>query len=107
MSARALSPDRVLCVMMPDPTTPPQEMEDAHELAHELGVEHMSVDIDPVLDAFRQKLGGDVRSNVLRRKSAPRPQPDAHRRIEMAAGDVAHRVDHGEHRQTEGQRHAD
>ncbi|MCJ2539906.1 MAG: NAD(+) synthetase, partial [Candidatus Thermoplasmatota archaeon] len=34
MSARALGPERVLCIMMPDVACPPQEMEDAHELAH-------------------------------------------------------------------------
>jgi NAD+ synthase len=51
--------------MMPDSTTPPKEMEDAHELAHELDVEHMTVDIDPVLEAFRQKLGGDVEDHAF------------------------------------------
>jgi NAD+ synthase len=65
MSARALGPERVLCLMMPDSTTPPGEMEDAHELAHELGVEHMTVDIEPVLDVFRQKLGGDVEDHAF------------------------------------------
>jgi NAD+ synthase len=65
MSARALGPDRVLCIMMPDSTTPPQEMEDARELAQQLEVEHMTVDIDPVLDAFRQKLGGDVEDHAF------------------------------------------
>ncbi len=65
MCARALGPERVLCIMMPDGTTPPKEMEDAHELAHQLEVEHMTVDIDPVLDMFRQKLGGDVHDQAF------------------------------------------
>ncbi len=65
MSARALGPERVLCIMMPDVACPPQEMEDAHELAHHLGVEHMTVDLEPVLASFRQKLGGDVEDHAF------------------------------------------
>ncbi|NIP35746.1 MAG: NAD+ synthase [Thermoplasmata archaeon] len=65
MCARALGSERVLCIMMPDATTPPQEMEDARELALQLEVEHMTVDIDPVLDIFRQKLGGDVEDHAF------------------------------------------
>jgi NAD+ synthase len=65
MSARALGPERVLCVMMPEAACPPKEMEDAHELAHELGVEHITVDLDPVLAAFRQQLGGDVKDHAF------------------------------------------
>lgn len=60
MSVRALGPERVLCLMMPERATPPREMEDARELAEELGVEHLTVDIDPILERFRQGLGGDV-----------------------------------------------
>jgi NAD+ synthase len=60
MCARALGPERVLCLLMPDGATPPEEMDDARQLAEELGVEHLTVDIDPILDTFRQKLGGDV-----------------------------------------------
>lgn len=65
MCARALGPERVLCIMMPDATTPPEEMEDAHQLAHQLEVEHVTVDIDPVLEAFRQGLGGDVEDHAF------------------------------------------
>jgi len=65
MSARALGPERVLCIMMPEMATPPKEMEDAHELAHNLGVEHMTVDLEPVMEAFRQQLGGDVEDRAF------------------------------------------
>jgi NAD+ synthase len=65
MCARALGPERVLCIMMPDVTTPPREMEDAHELAHHLDVEHVTVDIEPVLSSFRQQLGGDVEDHAF------------------------------------------
>ena len=50
----------MLCIMMPDAATPPQEMEDARQLAEELGVPHLTVDIDPILESYRQGLGGDV-----------------------------------------------
>jgi NAD+ synthase len=65
MSARALGPERVLCVMMPEAACPPAEMEDAHELAHHLGVEHMTVDLEPVMETFRQQLGGDVEDHAF------------------------------------------
>ena len=65
MSARAVGPEKVLCIMMPEAATPPEEMEDAHELAHELGVEHMTVDLDHVLEIFKQQLGGDVEDHAF------------------------------------------
>jgi NAD+ synthase len=65
MSARALGPERVVCIMMPEAACPPKEMEDALELAEELGVEHMTVALDPVMDAFRQAAGGDVEDQAF------------------------------------------
>lgn len=65
LAARALGPERVLCILMPESATPPQEMEDARELAEALGVEHMVVSLDPVMEAFRQQLGGDVEPNAF------------------------------------------
>jgi NAD+ synthase len=65
LSARAIGPDRVLCILMPEKATPSQEMDDARELAESLGVEYMVVSIDPVMDAFRQQLGGDVQPDAF------------------------------------------
>jgi len=65
MCARALGPERVLVIMMPEDATPPSEMEDAHELAHQLGVEHVTVALDPVMDGFRQLMGGDVEDRAF------------------------------------------
>jgi NAD+ synthase len=65
VSARALGSERVLCIMMPEAACPPREMEDAHELAHHLDVEHMTIDLDPVLASFRQQLGGDVEDHAF------------------------------------------
>ena len=41
------------------------------------------------------------------REAAAGPQAEAHRRIEVRAGDVAEGVGAGEHGEAEGQRHAD
>ena len=65
LSARALGPERVLCVLMPEAATPEREMEDARELAGELGVEHMTVQLDPVMESFRRQLGGDVEDHAF------------------------------------------
>ncbi len=60
ISAQALGPEKVLCLLMPEADTPPQEMEDARELAEGLGAEHVLVHLDPVLEAFKRQMGGDV-----------------------------------------------
>lgn len=65
MSARAVGPERVLCIMMPEAATPPQEMDDARMLAEDLGMEHMTIALDPVMEAFRQQLGGDVEDKAF------------------------------------------
>lgn len=65
MCVRALGPDRVLCLLMPEASTPPREMEDARMLAERLGVEHTLVPLDPVMDAFRQLLGGEVEAKAF------------------------------------------
>lgn len=65
MCARALGPDHVLCIMMPEASTPPAEMEDARMLAEELGVQHLLVPLDPVMDAFRQAFGGETEDNAF------------------------------------------
>ena len=65
MCARALGPDHVLCIMMPEASTPPAEMEDARALAEELGVHHILVPLDPVMDAFRQAFGGETEDHAF------------------------------------------
>ena len=65
LSAKAVGPERVLCILMPEAATPTQEMDDARELAVSLGVEHMVVQLDPVMEGFRQQLGGDVHPNAF------------------------------------------
>jgi NAD+ synthase len=65
MAARALEPERVLCIMMPEAACPPQEMKDARQLADQLGVEQLTVDLEPVMDVFRRQLGGDVQDHAF------------------------------------------
>jgi NAD+ synthase len=65
MSVRAIGPDRVLCILMPEAATHPREMDDARMLAEHLGVEHMTITLDPVMEAFRQQLGGDVEDKAF------------------------------------------
>ena len=60
LCARAIGPEKVLCILMPDTATPQQEMDDALELSKSLDIEHMVVQLDPVMEGFRKQLGGDV-----------------------------------------------
>ena len=49
----------------------------------------------------------DVRQQFRRGKTPADAQPDGYRGIQVAAGNVADGVGHRQHRQAEGQRHAD
>jgi NAD+ synthase len=60
LCVRALGPGHVLGVLMPEQATPPKEMEDAAGVAKWLGIEHIVVRLEPVVEAFREQLGGDV-----------------------------------------------
>jgi NAD+ synthase len=40
-------------------------MDDARQLADGLGVEHLTVQLDPVMEVFRQQLGGEVEPNAF------------------------------------------
>ena len=52
-------------------------------------------------------LRDDVRQDLAGRKAAAGGKADGHGRIEMAAGDMADRIGHGDDAQPERQRHAD
>src|SRR6185312_1966191 len=54
-----------------------------------------------------QHLDDDVARQARGRETPARPQADRDSGIEMAAGDMADGEGHGQHRQAEGQRHAD
>ena len=52
-------------------------------------------------------LGDDVGNHLRFRMPSADDQPDGDRRIEVAAGDVADGVGHGQHREAEGERDTD
>ena len=54
--ADALGPDNVKTYMMPYKYTADMSVEDAQELAHNLGVEHHIIDIENIFDAFYTSL---------------------------------------------------
>jgi NAD+ synthase len=60
LCVRALGPEKVLGILMPEATTPPKEMDDAVAVAKWLGIEHVVARLEPVMEAVRQLLGGDV-----------------------------------------------
>jgi NAD+ synthase (glutamine-hydrolysing) len=57
----ALGADRVRAVMMPSQFTSPMSVEDAEELARNLGVRHDVLPIKPAFDAFLATLAGEFR----------------------------------------------
>jgi NAD+ synthase (glutamine-hydrolysing) len=64
IAAEALGRDRVLGVMMPSPYSSQGSLDDAHELARHLGIETMTLPIEPLMHAFddtlRTELGADL-----------------------------------------------
>ena len=52
-------------------------------------------------------LGHDIGQYFSSRHLACRPQPERHRRVQVTAGDMPDGKSHGQHRQSEGQRHTD
>jgi NAD+ synthase (glutamine-hydrolysing) len=64
IAAEALGADRVLGVMMPSPYSSQGSLDDARELAQNLGIETMTLPIEPLMDAFddtlRAELGADL-----------------------------------------------
>src|SRR5947208_17143955 len=51
-AAEALGADNVLTVIMPDKTSDPKSKSDELEVAQQLGIQHLEVDIRPHIDAY-------------------------------------------------------
>ena len=54
---RAIGPEKVLGLSLPTAVSNPQDLRDAQELCTQLGMEHRTVSIDPMLAAFRSVPG--------------------------------------------------
>jgi NAD+ synthase len=70
LAARALGPDRVICVLMPYRSSHPSSVDDARALVGQLGVPSQTVDISPIVDGFVEVAGevGRLRlGNVMSR----------------------------------------
>ncbi|NLZ31111.1 MAG: NAD+ synthase, partial [Methanomicrobiales archaeon] len=58
VAARALGPENVLGVLLPSPYTSPESVEDAREVAENLGIRTRSLPITPAMEAFEDILTG-------------------------------------------------
>jgi NAD+ synthase len=61
---RAIGPERVLGLSLPASVSSPADVKDAQELCAQLGMEHRTISIEPVLGAFRA-IPGFVQSPYL------------------------------------------
>ncbi|HDJ23316.1 MAG TPA: NAD+ synthase [Candidatus Aminicenantes bacterium] len=64
LAARALSPANVIGLIMPYRTTPPQDLEDAREVAERLQLRTQTIDITPMIEAYFQSQPTD--NNIQR-----------------------------------------
>lgn len=71
LSAKALGPENVLCIMMPYRTSSKSSLEDAQKVVKELGVRSKIVNISGPVDEYLKTLDGDVsnlrKGNVMAR----------------------------------------
>lgn len=71
LTAKALGPENVLCVMMPYKTSSKNSLEDAQKVAKILNVRSKIVDISKMVDSYIDTLEGDVsivrKGNVMAR----------------------------------------
>lgn len=58
VAARALGPENVLGVLLPSPYTSPESIEDAREVAANLGIQTHTLPITPAMEAFEDILAG-------------------------------------------------
>lgn len=56
----AVGQERVAALLMPSSTTLKEDMEDAREFARSLGIEMEEVNIEPIVEKFREKLGFEL-----------------------------------------------
>jgi NAD+ synthase len=69
LSVNALSPSRVLGVIIPSDTTPKEDVDHAAELANSLGIKYHVIDIAPLLAKYADMLPEDkkARGNLMAR----------------------------------------
>lgn len=56
LSVRALGKEMILGLIMPSPTTNPDDTRDAEELARSLDIQYKKIPLEPILEAFRGSL---------------------------------------------------
>ncbi len=56
LCARAIGPERVLGLCLPDKVTDPSDVEDAENLAQELGIRFKKIEITPIIEALHRCL---------------------------------------------------
>lgn len=69
LCARALGSDRVFGLVLPGASTPAQDVKDAVAHAKELGIEHQTIDIEPIIEKYMAVLpdGRVARGNLTAR----------------------------------------
>jgi len=61
IATAALGPENVRCVTMPSKFNSPETIADAKRVADNLGIEMLTIEIEPILSRFDQSLGADSR----------------------------------------------
>lgn len=88
LCTRALGSKQVLGLVLPSASTPAQDIDDAIAHARELGIEHRTVDIEPIMERYMHDLPDDkvARGNLTARVRMSVLYYNAHVRQGLVAG---------------------
>jgi NAD+ synthase (glutamine-hydrolysing) len=91
LAVDALGPERVTLVVMPSPHSSPETQEDARQIARNLGTELIEIQIEPMMDGYRNALDVHLRPDAEGAGASP-TDPARPAEPDLAAENIQARI---------------
>ena len=91
LAADALGPERVTLVVMPSPHSSSETQEDARQIARNLGTELIEIEIEPMMDGYRNALDVHLRPDAEDASASP-TDPTRPSEPDLAAENIQARI---------------
>ena len=91
LAADALGPERVTLVVMPSPHSSAETQEDARQIARNLGTELIEIEIEPMMDDYRNALAEHLRPDAEDTDASP-TDPTRPSEPDLAAENIQARI---------------
>jgi NAD+ synthase (glutamine-hydrolysing) len=91
LAADALGPERVTLVVMPSPHSSAETQEDARQIARNLGTELIEIEIEPMMDGYRNALDVHLRPDAEDADASP-TDPTRPSEPDLAAENIQARI---------------